>query len=256
MSECMLCQTRRAEHPYLIGSIGLRVYSVEELLYFIEHNIALLDETILNGDLVRWMKEELRMRRLAVNLSMVMQRKFSVREFVLPIFREVHYPDDETIRKIDEELKKAEEQPSAVRTKERGDALFRYGRYLLAIDAYRAAMEEMKDTGLGDSFRGILWHNIGCAHARLFQLEELVSCMEKIRDLLQTDEARDSWLFAVLLRDGSEGLAKTALASGIDGSVTRAVEKRAEELGTPERPADLEKFLIDEVRAYHRNTGM
>jgi hypothetical protein len=134
MSECMLCQTRRAEHPYLIGSIGLRVYSVEELLYFIEHNIALLDETILNGDLVRWMKEELRMRRLAVNLSMVMQRKFSVREFVLPIFREVHYPDDETIRKIDEELKKAEEQPSAVRTKERGDALFRYGRYLLAID--------------------------------------------------------------------------------------------------------------------------
>ena len=84
MSECMLCQVRRAEHPYLIESIGLNVYSVEELLYFMERNIPLLDGTILNEDLVRWLKDELHMRRLSVNLSMVLQRNFSVRDFVMP----------------------------------------------------------------------------------------------------------------------------------------------------------------------------
>lgn len=256
MSECMLCQIRRAEHPYLIGSIGLRVYSVEELLYFMGHNPALLDATILNEDLVRWLKDELHMRRLSVNLSMVLQRNFSVREFVLPIFRELHYPDDETIRKVDAELKKMEEKPAAVRMKERGDVLFGYGKYLRAVETYREAMDAAKDTDLGDSFLGALYHNIGCAHARLFQFEELVSCMEKSRELLQTDEARDSWMLAVLMRDGKKGLEKAARASGIDGSVTRAVEKRAEELPAPERPGDMEQFLVDEVLTYHRNTGM
>jgi hypothetical protein len=257
MSECMLCQIRRAEHPYLIGSIGLNVYSVEELLYFMKQNLPLLDGTILNEDLVRWLKDELRMRRLSVNLSMVLQRNFSVREFVMPIFREVHYPDEETIRSVDEELKKMEEKPSDLQMKERGDSLFGYGRYLRAIDVYRAAIEETKKNGGGgDSTEGILWHNIGCAHARLFQLEELVSCMEKSYQLLKTEEARGAWLLAVLLRDGSEGLAKAALSSGIDGSVTRAIEKRAQELPKPDPPADPEKFLVGEVRAYHRNTGM
>ena len=257
MSECMLCQVRRAEHPYLIESIGLNVYSVEELLYFMERNIPLLDGTILNEDLVRWLKDELHMRRLSVNLSMVLQRNFSVRDFVMPVFREVHYPDEKTIRRVDEELKKEEDKPSPVRMKECGDCLFGYGRYLRAIDTYRAAIEEAeRNEESGDSLAGILWHNIGCAHARLFQMEELVSCMEKSFRLLKTGEARDAWLFAVLLRDGSEGLAKAALAAGIDGSVTREIEKKARELPRPEQPADPEQFLVDEVRAYHRNTGL
>jgi hypothetical protein len=113
--------------------------------------IALLDESILNEG-SRPVDEggTPHLRRLAVNLSMQLQRKFSVRELVLPIFKEIHYPDDETIAAVDEELIALAEKTALRRPeeRERGDCLFSgTAGICCAIDAYRdRRLTTMKDT--------------------------------------------------------------------------------------------------------------
>lgn len=253
----MLCQVKRAGQPYYIESIGLSVWSVEELLYFMQNNLYLLDSSIINDDLIRWFKDGLHMRRLSVTLSAVLHRQDStVRDFVIPIFREIHYPDDKTIQNVDRALKEMAEMPEAVRLKKRGDSLFGHGRYLLAIETWHEAEAKREESGLGDQFTGILYHNIGCAYARLFQLEEMCASMEKSMKLLGTDESRLSWLYAVRLRDGEAGLAKTVLDAGIDGSVKDEIEQSVRALEVPGRPEDMDAALVDAVRTYHKNTGM
>ena len=59
MSGYILCQTKRAKLPYFIENISTNVYSIEELCYYLYHNLYLIDQTIMNEGLCSWIQEEL-----------------------------------------------------------------------------------------------------------------------------------------------------------------------------------------------------
>ena len=70
----LLCTSGLAKHPYVIPSLNLRIYSGEELSYFIYHNLTLIEENFLNEDLIHFVANELklpasadRLRRFAGN---------------------------------------------------------------------------------------------------------------------------------------------------------------------------------------------
>ena len=44
MSGYILCQTERAEAPYFIENISMNIYSLEELCYYLDHNLYLIDQ--------------------------------------------------------------------------------------------------------------------------------------------------------------------------------------------------------------------
>ena len=51
VSGYILCQTKRAKLPYFIENISTNVYSIEELCYYLYHNLYLIDQTIMNEGL-------------------------------------------------------------------------------------------------------------------------------------------------------------------------------------------------------------
>lgn len=54
MSGYILCQVNGQKNPYYISNISTNIYSIEELCYYLYHNIYLLDETIINEQLLVW----------------------------------------------------------------------------------------------------------------------------------------------------------------------------------------------------------
>ena len=111
MSGYILCQVKRAKNPYYISNISTNIYSIEELCYYLYHNIYLLDETIINEQLLVWMKEELHLRRLYQRLYVLLEEKKNIGEFILPIFKEINYLSHDQFREMNERLKRFEEQP-------------------------------------------------------------------------------------------------------------------------------------------------
>ena len=98
MSGYILCQVKRAKNPYYISNISTNIYSIEELCYYLYHNIYLLDETIINEQLLVWMKEELHLRRLYQRLYVLLEEKKNIGEFILPIFKEINYLSHDQFR--------------------------------------------------------------------------------------------------------------------------------------------------------------
>lgn len=47
MSGYILCQTKKAQRPYFIENISMNIYSIEELCYYLYHNLYLADHTVL-----------------------------------------------------------------------------------------------------------------------------------------------------------------------------------------------------------------
>ena len=99
MSGYILCQVKRAKNPYYISNNSTNIYSIEELCYYLYHNIYLLDETIINEQLLVWMKEELHLRRLYQRLYVLLEEKKNIGEFILPIFKGINYLSHDQFRR-------------------------------------------------------------------------------------------------------------------------------------------------------------
>ena len=58
MSGYILCQTKKAQRPYFIENISMNIYSIEELCYYLYHNLYLADHTVFNEELCSWLRDE------------------------------------------------------------------------------------------------------------------------------------------------------------------------------------------------------
>ena len=91
MSGYHLCQVKKARHPYFIESISTNIFTIEELCFYLEKNIYLLDQTIINEKLLDWIRDELGLVRLYRKLYEQLENEETIGNFILPIFKEIGY---------------------------------------------------------------------------------------------------------------------------------------------------------------------
>ena len=69
MSSLILCHKKKARRAYEIARIHRRIYTIEELCYYLCNHLYLVDYTIMNEKLCDWLNEELELSELSDNLS-------------------------------------------------------------------------------------------------------------------------------------------------------------------------------------------
>ena len=88
MGSLILCHKKRAKRPFEISRVHMRIYTIEELCYYICNNLYLIDYTIVNERLCRWVGDELELPKLAEELRRLLRENGSMEEFVLTILKE------------------------------------------------------------------------------------------------------------------------------------------------------------------------
>lgn len=179
MSSYILCQTKKAEKPYYIENISTNIYSIEELCYYLYHNLYLIDSTIINEGLCKWLEEELGLTRLAAKLRPYLGKFAGAEDILYPVFKEINYLTYEELRVLNGKIAKLNKEELSVREKKKGDALVENGMYVNAIHVYQkllACSERLKgQPELTES----IYHNLGCAYSYLFQTEKAMECFQK-----------------------------------------------------------------------------
>ena len=87
MSGYILCQTKRRTSRFC-GSINTNIYSLEELCYFLYHNLYLVDSSVINENLCTWISEELDLPRLAAKLRPHLGKFASAEDVLYPVFKD------------------------------------------------------------------------------------------------------------------------------------------------------------------------
>ena len=83
MGSLILCHKKRAKHPYEITRIHKRIYTIEELCYYLCNNLYLIDYTIINEQLCRWIRDELELVSLAESLMEMLKDHVSVGHWLI-----------------------------------------------------------------------------------------------------------------------------------------------------------------------------
>ena len=259
MSGYILCQTKKAETPYFIENISTNIYSLEELCYYLYHNLYLVDRSIINEGLCTWISEELDLPRLAAKLKPHLGKFASAEDVLYPIFKEINYLSYEELRVLNGKLSRLEMESPLVREKRKGDALMENGMYVNAIKLYQGLL---KRDGLEQSREGLtesIYHNLGCAYSYLFQMEKAVECFQEAYDLGKKDEELKCYLLAYRSIktpiEYTSRLTELSVSEEMKAQVQEALDKFAKKPETPVYSQHVDTMLEGFTREYHRSTG-
>ena len=115
MGELILCNQNMAAFPYYVEEAAIGVYSLEELSYYICHNVYLLRSDFMNEDLCNWLERELRLKDAADALREIVRKGGTLSEFVTCLLSQSGYWDRMQIAQIAQQIAELEEQKNAIK---------------------------------------------------------------------------------------------------------------------------------------------
>lgn len=193
MSEYYLCRTECAKRPFYIESIGRNIYSLEELCYYFSHYVYLIDESVVNMSLCRWIGQELGLLKLQNRLLRALERE-TYTEFLFPIFQECGYLDRQEFKLFQEQFAEILAEPEEVRRKMKADYLVEFGRYVIALKEYEKITQNRKNGSMGMQFYATVLENMAAAYARLFEFEEAAECLWQSYQVMKSKKVYEKYL--------------------------------------------------------------
>ena len=183
MGDLIFCSFKCAAKPYYLESAKQNIYSIEELCYFLQDNIYLLDENIMTVEFCNWLEVELDAKQLADKLRALMEQKRGFRAFCLQLIVDSGYFSKNEMQFLGMKLQKMDHQSNYENRKIKADQLMGKKLFLAAIEEYQNLL--LTSTGSPSDTRvsGDIWHNMGTAYAKMFCFERAVNCYEKAYSL-------------------------------------------------------------------------
>lgn len=196
MGSLVLCHERHAVQPYEIARIHCKIFTIEELCYYLCNNLYLIDYTIMNEQLCAWLEEELGLSELAERLRDVIYTKGSIEKYVLTILKSSRIYKDAEMIQIQNVLERLKNQKDIERQKYKGDNLLESGEIEEAILVYQAILNEEKDESVDAKFYGRIYAALGAAYGKMFLYQESAKMYDRAYQICEEKELLKPYLYA------------------------------------------------------------
>ena len=203
MGALIFCSFKRAAKPYYLESAKQNIYSIEELCYFLQDNIYLLDENIMTAEFCDWLETEVEAVELAQKLRRLLEGQQGFRVFCMQIILDSGYFSKNEMQFLGMKLQKMDHQSNYENRKVKADQLMEKKKYLAAIEEYRNLLLNATDSPSDIRVSGDIWHNMGTAYANQLCFERAVNCYEKAYQLShRADSLKAASQAVCFLEDG------------------------------------------------------
>lgn len=258
MCAVIMCRRKRAEVPYEIESMGLHLYSLEELAYFLFENVYMVDRRMLGQRLFRWIAEEVGDEELAHKLERGAESGIGLPNLILAILREVDYYSKEELELLLERMKKLATYQEQERLKLRADEYFINGNYQAAINEYQKILDIRQSDRLGVDFYAHVWNNLGDCYCRLFLFYKASKAFRTSYQYRKDPEVLASYVYSLKFCLSEEDFEEAMELQNIRGEQLASMIERLERLEGEagehiKADTNPEESLWALKQEYHRN---
>lgn len=225
MSKLILCKGRLSDTPYYIVGLGMNIYSIEELCFYLVRDAYILDNDIMDEKLCDYIRDELLLPDIADTLKSLVYRGASLGQFVTTLLDMTGYLEDEEKARVKQVLVDNASLSFAQKRKKRADNLLEAKKYTRAIDEYQYMMSRMKKSEDPQMYALIL-HNIGIAYARLFMYDKASFYFKEASLIYDDKEILIHYLQSLRMTMKKEQYERFVLRMGYNDSVIREAEER------------------------------
>ena len=167
MGKLIQCSSGLAGEPYHFRLTRTNVYSMEEVCYYIRHNIYMMQEEVFDREFAQWMRRELHMDKTADKLERLIDDHRNMKDIVVTICCSCDYYDEAEIQEIIKIIDETEHLPGYARKKYKGDNYLSCQSYEKAIEEYERVFESDEILQADASVYGDLFHNMGVAYVNI-----------------------------------------------------------------------------------------
>lgn len=161
-----LCIGEYARHGYEPEHMGVKVYSLEELVFFIRENAFLLDEGFMDEALGEWLISECKLQELGEELKKACRKKISLKSYIGIILEYSGFYSKEINDEIETIITENSSLSIYEKKKARADALVQKGHYGLAGKEYAKLLQMIPENMT--ILKGEVYHGCGVCLAKMF----------------------------------------------------------------------------------------
>lgn len=241
--ELYLCLGTLSQTPYFLSGLGVNIYSMDELCYYLASNAYILDNDLIDVHLCDFMRDNLGMPELADKLRHMLKAGKTLGEMVTTILIDTDYCDEIEIKKIRQVLVDNASLSFAAKRKVRGDNLLNAGKYPRAIEEYQYVLSGLDKEEEPELYSSIL-HNMGCAYVQQFLLKKAATFFKEAYEIDENRETLISYLICLRLTVKKEEYDRIVVKKGYDERISLEAIRRI----AAAREDDLDSDLADTIQ--------
>ena len=196
MSSLILCHKKKAKNAYDIARIHRKIYTIEELCYYLCNHLYLIDYTLMNEKLCDWLEEELELTELSETLRQMVSQNASIEQFIVTILAHSSIYTMGELNRIQDVLDQLKNQKPIEKQKYKADNLLESGSVKSAIMAYHEILYGERDESMEGKFYGKVYACLGAAYGRLFLYEEAARMYEAAYQICEEKSMLKAYLYA------------------------------------------------------------
>lgn len=252
MAGLIPCIGEIAKTPYYVLGLGMNIYSMEELCYYLSENSTILDRDIMDLKLCQWIERETGQRALGVKLYDLVVAECQLSVFVTTILGETGYCSSMELNVIEKILIDSADMGFAQKRKMRGDNLLQSNKFSLAIDEYQYILNGIEREE-DESLYGTILHNMATAYAKLFLFKKAMDYYKLAYEVSGDMESYKLYLVSMRMSMSQGDYTNMILVKGLNKESVVEIEEEIsklieETMDTPYAQA------IEQIRAY-KNEG-
>ncbi len=229
MSSLILCHKKKAKQPYEIARIQRKIYTLEELCYYLCNHIYLIDYTIMNMHLCDWLEEELELGELAETIRRQIEQNGTIEQFIVTILAYSSIYTTAELSYVQSVLDKLKNQKPVEKQKFKADNLLSNGALKPAILIYQSILQGEIDETVDKKFYGRVYASLGSAYGRMFLYEEAAKMYEAAFQICEEESMLKAYLYACYRylpkQEYEELLRKSQVYQGIDTLLQNQIEE-------------------------------
>ncbi len=182
-----------AETPYEEKRTRTRVYCIEELAMLISRSASLLDESLLDEELVKWVQVELGLPELAKSLRSILSGRGQLWELAEKLMEAAYCPARDR-RNALTVLRKTSGKDPLEKRKDQAIRLAQMGKYGKALGEFIAMLKEIPSDQL--RIRSEILHDMGVLEAQSFRFQAAADFFYQAYNLDRDQESFEAYVMA------------------------------------------------------------
>lgn len=216
MGKLIICSGKQASRPYYIKLTNTEIYSIEELCYFLYHNIDMIDEKFFQTSLVTWISENLDLTERADKLLELINADAGLKDLVVCILCSADYYTEPEIKQLLREMDEAAMLTPLELKKKKADNYLRYRQFTEAATEYETLLNGKEAVNLSNEEYGNLLHNLAVVQLNTVGVSVATENFKQAYERNHNPESLKQYLYALIISKQDEKFIEEATSYGVN----------------------------------------
>lgn len=172
MKDFILCRQQITGAPFFPGAHQEALYTLEELNYYMQGHLFLLDEEFFSDDLFSWIQNDLDMPALASSLRGMKIAQCEVSDMTRKVFDASGLYDREELSRLNEMIVTLQDKSAVERQVIYGDYLLSEKEYREALSVYLDLKKDGRFSQMSEALQKRVIYHTGVIYARFLLFSE------------------------------------------------------------------------------------